>query len=86
MSTRKKGPPDSFIPTESWRRACDHSRREAMRVIDTLRAGQIDEHDLDSLTNFLQFSLALMEMEGPNKWALAKINAELLAIQHHAAS
>ena len=58
----------------------DHIRREAMRTLREIRAGEVNEHDLEMLQNFIQFSLALMQMEGPKKWALAKVNAELMSL------
>ena len=57
----------------------DHTRTEAMRVLADVRKGYVNADDLDMLSNFVQFSLALMQMEGPKKWALAKMNAEIMA-------
>lgn len=57
-----------------------HTRAEAMRVLRDIRRGYVNETDMDSLQNFVQFSLALMQMEGPKKWALAKMNAELMSL------
>ena len=62
-----------------WRIKVDHTRREAMRVIREIRAGNVNEEDLDMLQNFVQFSLALMQMEGEKKWARAKVNAEIMS-------
>jgi len=62
-----------------WRIKVDHTRREAMRVIREIRAGDVNEEDLDMLSNFVQFSLALMQMEGEKKWARAKVNAEIMS-------
>ena len=56
----------------------DYSRRQAMRVIADIRNGKVSEEDIDMLQNFVQFSLALMQAEGPKKWELAKMNAELI--------
>jgi len=56
----------------------DYSRRQAMRVIADIRNGKVNEEDIDMLQNFVQFSLALMQAEGPKKWELAKMNAELM--------
>lgn len=56
----------------------DYSRRQAMRVIADIRNGKVNEEDIDMLQNFVQFSLALMQAEGPKKWELAKMNAELI--------
>ena len=61
-----------------WRVKVNHTRKEAMRVIREIRAGTVNEEDLDMLQNFVQFSLALMQMEGEKKWARAKVNAELM--------
>lgn len=61
-----------------WRLKVDHTRKEAMRVIRDIRAGYVNEHDVDMLQNFVQFSLALMQAEGPKKWELAKMNAEIM--------
>lgn len=58
----------------------DHVRREVMRTIREIRAGHVDELDIDHLQNFCQFALALMQMEGSKKWALAKVNAELMSL------
>ena len=32
----------------------------------------------EKLNNFVQFSLALMQLSGPTKWAQAKMNAEMM--------
>lgn len=61
-----------------WRAKVDHTRKEAMRVIREIRSGQVSELDVDMLQNFVQFSLALMQAEGPKKWELAKMNAEIM--------
>ena len=62
-----------------WRTKVTHTRREAMRVIREIRQGDVNEADLDMLQNFVQFSLALMLMEGEKKWARAKVNAEIMS-------
>lgn len=46
--------------------------------MDNIRKGEVDEMELEKLQNFLQFSLALMQLSGPNKWAQAKMNAEMM--------
>jgi len=61
----------------------DHTRKEAMRVLHDVRRGYVNADDLDMLSNFVQFSLALMQMEGPKKWALAKVNAEIMALHRN---
>lgn len=65
-----------------WQLKVDHTRREAMRVISDIRRGFVNEHDMDMLHNFVQFALALMQAEGPKKWELAKLNAELMALMN----
>jgi len=65
-------------PTYQWQGTVDHTRKEAMRTIADIRRGVVNEEDVDKLSNFVQFSLALMLMEGDKKWARAKINAELM--------
>ena len=40
--------------------------------------GEVNEKELEKLQNFVQFSLALMQLCGPQKWAQAKMNAELM--------
>ena len=65
-------------PDPQWRNKVGHTRKEAMRTIRNIRAGDVNEIDLDMLQNFVQFSLALMLMEGEKKWARAKVNAELM--------
>jgi len=50
-----------------WQTKVDHTRREAMRVIREIQSGAVSETDLDMLNNFIQFSLALMQMEGSKK-------------------
>lgn len=64
-----------------WQARVDATRKGAMNVIRAIKAGEVDEEQLDMLNNFVQFSLALMQMEGPKKWARAKINAEIMALQ-----
>lgn len=61
-----------------WQARVDHTRREAMKTLRSIREGNVDEEELDKLQNFVQFSLALMAMEGDKKWARAKVNAELM--------
>lgn len=63
-----------------WQYKVDHTRREAMRVMREIKSGAVSEIDLDMLNNFIQFSLALMQMEGSKKWARAKMNAEIMSL------
>lgn len=64
---------------QHWQITVDHTRAEAMRTIRDIRRGIVQEEDIDRLNNFVLFSLALMQMEGPQKWARAKVNAELMS-------
>ena len=64
-----------------WRYRVDATRRGAMNALRAIEAGVVDEVQLEMLNNFVQFSLALMQMEGPKKWARAKVNAEIMALQ-----
>lgn len=61
-----------------WQSKVAHTRSEAMRTLNSIRRGDVNEEDLDKLQNFVQFALALMLMEGGKKWARAKVNAELM--------
>lgn len=63
-----------------WQGKVDHTRTEAMRVIRDIKNGFVNADDMDMLQNFVQFSLALMQAEGPTKWARAKMNAELMSL------
>lgn len=63
-----------------WQAKVDHTRREAMRVVSDIRRGFVNELDMDMLQNFVLFALALMQAEGPKKWELAKLNAELMSL------
>ena len=67
------------MPDPLWRTKVAHTRKEAMRTIRNIRSGDVNEEDLDKLQNFVQFSLALMLMEGDKKWARAKVNAEIMS-------
>lgn len=49
------------------------------QVFNSIRKGRVDEDELDKLYNFTQFSLALMEICGSEKWAMAKMNAEMMS-------
>ena len=61
-----------------WRTKVAHTRKQAMKVISNIRAGDVNEEDLDMLQNFVQFSLAQMLIHGEKSWARAKLNAELM--------
>ena len=63
----------------AWRSKVEMYRRESMRTIREIRAGDVNETDLDMLNNFVQFSLALMLIHGEKSWARAKVNAEIMS-------
>lgn len=62
-----------------WQAQVDATRSGVMQVLHAIRVGTVDEEELDKLHNFCLFALALMQAEGPKKWALAKVNAELMS-------
>lgn len=62
-----------------WQAVIDGNRIGVLRVIENIRKGEVDEIELEKLNNFVQFSLALMQLSGPQKWAQAKLNAELMS-------
>ena len=62
-----------------WQAVVDGNRIGVTNVIDSIRKGEVDEMELQKLHNFVQFSLALMQLSGPQKWAQAKLNAELMS-------
>lgn len=61
-----------------WQATIDGYREGVMRVINSINKGEVDELELEKLHNFAQFALALMQISGPEKWARAKMNAELM--------
>ena len=61
-----------------WQAVIDGYRTGVMRVIASINHGEVDEIELEKLNNFAQFALALMQISGPEKWARAKMNAELM--------
>ena len=63
-----------------WQAVVDGNRIGVTNVIESIRKGQVDEMELEKLHNFVQFSLALMQLSGPQKWAQAKLNAELMSL------
>jgi hypothetical protein len=63
-----------------WQAVIDGNRIGVLRVIENIRKGEVDEIELEKLNNFVQFSLALMQLSGPQKWAQAKLNAELMSL------
>ena len=63
-----------------WQAVVDGNRIGVMNVMESIRKGEVDEMELEKLHNFVQFSLALMQLSGPQKWAQAKLNAELMSL------
>jgi hypothetical protein len=61
-----------------WQAIIDGNRIGITNVIKAIRNGEVDELELEKLQNFVQFSLALMQLSGPDKWARAKLNAEIM--------
>jgi len=61
-----------------WQAVIDGNRAGITNVIRGIRNGEVDELELEKLNNFVQFSLALMQLSGPTKWAQAKMNAEMM--------
>ena len=72
MPKRQKVDPD-------WQAVVDANRQGVMQVINSINKGEVDELELEKLHNFAQFSLALMQICGPEKWARAKLNAEMMS-------
>lgn len=62
-----------------WQATVNGYRTGVMRVIDSINKGEVEEIELEKLNNFAQFALALMEISGAEKWARAKLNAELMS-------
>jgi hypothetical protein len=62
-----------------WQAVVDGNRQGISAVLNGIRNGEVDELELEKLQNFVQFSLALMQLSGPQKWAQAKMNAEMMS-------
>ena len=62
-----------------WQAVIDGNRKGISAVLNGIRNGEVDEIELEKLNNFVQFSLALMQLSGPQKWAQAKLNAEMMS-------
>jgi hypothetical protein len=62
-----------------WEAKVNGARIGSMAAFKSIRKGSIEEEQLDKLQNLMQFSLALMQICGPEKWAQAKFNAELMS-------
>jgi hypothetical protein len=61
-----------------WEAIINGNRIGIAQVFKSIKAGEVDEEELEKLQNFVQFSLALMQLSGPQKWAQAKLNAEMM--------
>jgi len=61
-----------------WEAVINGNRIGIHQVFESIKTGQVDEQELEKLQNFVQFSLALMQLSGPQKWAQAKMNAEMM--------
>jgi hypothetical protein len=65
-----------------WQAVINGNRIGLAQVLAGIRNGEIDELELEKLQNFVQFSLALMQLSGSAKWAQAKLNAEMMNYLH----
>lgn len=63
-----------------WQAQVDGTRIGVLKAIRSIKAGEVDEVELEKLQNFCLFALALMQAEGSKKWARAKLNAELMSL------
>ena len=61
-----------------WEAIINGNRIGIAKVFESIKNGVVDEEELEKLQNFVQFSLALMQLSGPTKWAQAKMNAEMM--------
>jgi hypothetical protein len=61
-----------------WEAVINGNRIGIHQVFESIKNGAVDEQELEKLQNFVQFALALMQLAGPQKWAQAKLNAELM--------
>lgn len=61
-----------------WQAVIAGNRIGIANVMESIKTGAVDELELEKLHNFVQFSLALMQLSGPQKWAQAKMNAEMM--------
>jgi len=65
-------------PDYDWEAVINGNRIGVMQVMASIHRGEVDEEELEKLHNFVQFALALMQLSGPQKWAQAKMNAEMM--------
>ena len=61
-----------------WEAVINGNRIGIAQVFDNIKKGEVDEEEFEKLQNFVQFALALMQLCGPQKWAQAKMNAEMM--------
>jgi hypothetical protein len=61
-----------------WEAVINGNRIGVHQVIESIKNGEVDEQELEKLQNFVQFALALMQLAGPQQWARAKMNAEMM--------
>lgn len=61
-----------------WEAVINGNRIGIAQVFKSIKNGEVDEEEFEKLQNFVQFALALMQLCGPQKWAQAKMNAELM--------
>lgn len=70
--------PKQKKPDFDWEAIINGNRIGVHQVLQSIKEGAVDEQEFEKLQNFVQFSLALMQLCGPQKWAQAKLNAELM--------
>ena len=70
--------PKQKKPDFDWEAIINGNRIGVHQVLQSIKDGSVDEQEFEKLQNFVQFSLALMQLCGPQKWAQAKLNAELM--------
>lgn len=74
----RQRPPPPADP--EWDRKVGFLRFHVMRTIGNIRAGAVEEEDLDKLNNYVLQSLALVERSGAKAWAAAQLRAEYVSL------
>jgi hypothetical protein len=69
--------------TPDWKNEVETYRLGVNKCLLAIRSGTVDENNLDALSNFCQYSLALMVISGSGKWDQAKDKAELASFLLH---
>lgn len=64
----------------AWDKHVNFLRFHVMRTIRSIRAGEVDETDLDKLSNYVLQSLALAERAGEKAWKAAQLRAEYISL------